>query len=101
MARVSIAPCLGRGWPPEHQDRATIGEAFRWTRRPLIVIPGLDPGIPAHSDYGDPRIKSGDDEERALRPTNLSYAHPLVPLPKWPTLVRGLACPATENGLRP
>jgi hypothetical protein len=30
---------------------------------PVVVIPGLDPGIPADSVIcGDPRIKSGDDE---------------------------------------
>jgi endoglucanase len=34
------------------------------TAGPLVVIPGLDPGIPAHSGgWGDPRIKSGDDEK--------------------------------------
>ena len=30
----------------------------------VLVIPGLDPGIaPAAGDRGDPRIKSGDDED--------------------------------------
>src|SRR5476651_1808698 len=38
---------------------------FGRSARLFIVIPGLDPGIPAESGgWGDPRIKSGDDEDK-------------------------------------
>jgi hypothetical protein len=40
----------------------------------LHVIPGLDPGIPADSGgWCDPRIKSGDDENAAVRQTKSFY----------------------------
>jgi hypothetical protein len=33
---------------------------------PHLVIPGLDPGIPAHTDiWAGPRVKPGDDEQGA------------------------------------
>jgi hypothetical protein len=47
-----------------HPDRDAAGEAFDRTHRSFLVIPGLDPGIRADSaGWGDPRIKSGDDED--------------------------------------
>jgi hypothetical protein len=37
----------------------------RGSPRPIIVILGLDPGIQADSvGWGDPRITSGDDEDK-------------------------------------
>jgi hypothetical protein len=53
-----------RAKPSRHQDNGAIREALGRIRRPIIVIPGPDPGIPADSvGWGDPRIRSGDDDD--------------------------------------
>jgi hypothetical protein len=49
------------------QDNDAAREAFGRTHRRFIVFPGLDPGIQADSVvWGDPRIRSGDDEEKKI-----------------------------------
>jgi hypothetical protein len=54
----------GRDRPHRHQDKKGGRDSFGRTQRPFLVIPGPDPGIPADSaGWGDPRIKSGDDED--------------------------------------
>jgi hypothetical protein len=47
------------------------------TRFAALVIPGLDPGIAStNGAHGDPRIKSGDDDEGALHQNMaISAAH--------------------------
>jgi hypothetical protein len=52
--------CHGRAKPQRHQDKP-------WTQEnhPLLVMPGLDPGIPTTDGIrGDHRVKPGDDGER-------------------------------------
>jgi hypothetical protein len=42
-------------------------QADIWTNFLPFVMPGLDPGTAATAGVrGDPRIKSGDDEERIM-----------------------------------
>jgi hypothetical protein len=58
----------GRHTRHRRQDNVAVGEAFSRTHGPIIVIPGLDPGIQADSvGWGDPRIdpriKSGDGDD--------------------------------------
>jgi hypothetical protein len=68
---AAYPPCHGRTKPPRHQVKVDDGDCYGQIHRPfiviphpIVVIPGLDPGIPVDSvGWGDPRIKSGDDED--------------------------------------
>jgi glycogen debranching enzyme GlgX/4-alpha-glucanotransferase len=54
--------------PPTSGQTPTDSVAVGRTHRPLHVIPGLDPGIPADAvGWSDPRIKSGNDVEETHR----------------------------------
>jgi hypothetical protein len=64
-----------------------------------LVIPGLDPGTPAHSSiWTGPRVKPGDDEAGAR---DGALASPFV---SWPGLARPpttLPNPATQVRAKP
>jgi hypothetical protein len=68
-------PCLQP--PTSHgripQSRGAGRHILMATEFLVIVSPGLDPGIaPAAGVRWDPRIKSGDDDEKACAPAKIA-----------------------------
>jgi hypothetical protein len=54
----------------------------------VLVIPGLDPGItPAAGVRWDPRIKSGDDDEKACAPAKFALRRTTYPKPGEPSAI--------------
>jgi hypothetical protein len=62
----------------------------------VIPVPGLDPGIASTGGvHGDPRIKSGDDDDGAVPPAESFSGGAVILMPMGTTLARVLARPAS------